>query len=32
MYTIMKKKSLKLDFKEIGLKLVANDRSDKGFC
>ena len=31
MYKIMKKKCIKPDFKEIVLKLVANDRSDKRF-
>ena len=30
-YKIMKKNSIKSDFKEIVLKLVANDRSDKRF-
>ena len=31
MYKIMKKNCIKSDFKEIVLKLVANDRSDKRF-
>ena len=31
MYKIMKKNCIKSDFKEIFLKLVANDRSDKMF-
>ena len=31
MYKIMKKKCIKSDFKEIFLKLEANDRSDKRF-
>ena len=31
MYKIMKKNCIKLDFKEIVFKLVANDRSDKRF-
>ena len=31
MYKSMKKKCIKSDFKEISLKLVANDRSDKMF-
>ena len=31
MYKIMKKKSIKSDFKENFLKLVADDRSDKRF-
>ena len=31
MYKIMKKKSIKSDYKEVFLKLVANDQSDKRF-
>ena len=31
MYKILKKNCIKSDFKEIFLKLVANDRSDKRF-
>ena len=31
MYKIMRKKCIKSDFKEIFLKLEANDRSDKRF-
>ena len=31
MYKIMKKNCIKSDFKEIFLKLVANDQSDKRF-
>ena len=31
MYKIMKKNGIKSDFKEIFLKLVANDQSDKRF-